>query len=558
MLFQKNSFYFFIILLLFSCKNKEEQEYSNYSIHSYYKKFKSADLSNWHHKDILDDSIIGISTDKAYNFLESRNKQRDTIIVAIIDSELDITQEDLKNQIWTNKDEIPNNNIDDDDNGYVDDIHGWNYTGTKLGDSLPYVNYEFTRIIRKYAPLFKNIISEKDVPEDLIHKFYVYNKALKAFDKELEIQNESIADYNRMLNNFLEAEKVISIYFPNKDFSTEKLDSLNEITTDKIIKKRIRHWKYFIRNNIKRKDIEEEIKIQNLIKNIGLKIDFNDRYMTRDDPDNINDKPYGNNNIQGTGTLNHATNVASIIGAKRNNNIGVDGINDKVKIMALSISVAGNEFDKDIALAIRYAVDNGAKVINMSIGKSFSLHSDWVNDAMKYANEKDILIITSAGNEGHNLSKVENYPNDMIKDSEFIDNFIKVGNTSNKIDSLLVYSNSNYSKTEVDIFAPGKSIKCLDRNKVTITTGTSFAAPMVTGVASLIFSYYPNLSAKEVKEIILSSGISIKFDVLKPYANDEKRDPNKVPFSSLSKSGKIVNAYNALLLAEKISKKKSN
>jgi subtilisin family serine protease len=281
-----------------------------------------------------------------------------------------------------------------------------------------------------------------------------------------------------------------------------------------------------------------------------------DRPLIKDNTNNINDYPYGNNDVQGTQLISHATQIASIIAAQRENDIGIDGINDLVKIMPLSIAAVGDDFDKDIALAIRYAVDNGAKIINMSLGKEFSMYQEWVNVAIRYAQDKNVLIVTSAGNNGLNIDKNDDFPTDNVNGVEIAQNFIKVGNTSKNLNSKLIFSSSNYGKKNVDIFAPGTRISCLTRFNKTIDIGTSLSSAVVSGVASLIFSYYTNLTVQEVKNIILESGTSYELMVLKPYADGEKRDPNKVPFSSLSKSGKIVNAYNALLMAEEVSKKK--
>ncbi|WP_420573046.1 S8 family serine peptidase [Kordia sp.] len=491
---------------------------------------------------------------KAYDFI--RTKKSVVTIVAVIDTELDISQEELKNQIWTNTDEIPNNGIDDDKNGYIDDIHGWNYVGSTENDSIPYGLYEYVRIINRFDTIFKDVTSINDIEKSQRENFKKYQNAYEAYHFKLNLTKKNIERYKSAKERYLKAKKVTSQYIGDTtDKSESELDSLINTVLDDEDKKLIKRFSSFKKYGIDEKWIDYNIKSQQEIIAYKLNFRFKERYLTNDKSDDINDFPYGNHNVQGTTQISHSTKVSSIIAATRNDTL-VEGINDKVKIMPLSISVSASEHDKDIALAIRYAVNNGAKVINMSIGKNFSLHPQWVNDALKYAEQHDVLIVTSSGNDGYNLDKIDNYPNDALDSNEFLKNFIKVGNTSNKLDSMLVDNSSNYGKKEVDLFAPGTEIACLNRWEVINDTGTSLSSAITSGVASLLFSYYPSLSAAEVKEILLESGTSLEIQVLKPYPNGEKQDPKKVPFSSLSKSGKIVNAYNALLMAEEVSKKK--
>ncbi|WP_430410613.1 S8 family serine peptidase [Kordia sp.] len=510
---------------------------------------------DWYFKDIYTDSIPGISLHKAYDFLN--NKKGDTIIVAVIDTELDIDQEELKSQIWVNKDEIPNNNIDDDNNGYVDDIHGWNYVGSTEGSprSKYYGHFEYVRIIKKYDPLFKNIVSVKEVSENRKREFALYQKAYILYNKKLKKAQTGLDDYTVAKNRFISGEEILAKYLPESEepYNVSQLDSLKQtLKGEEEIKKleRLIHYKKY-KNTLR--SISNQIRFYKETIDYQLNFDFDERSLTSDNTDDLNDVPYGNNKVQGFRKFSHSTEMSSVIAATRNDTL-VEGINDKVKIMPLSISVAGNEHDKDIALAIRYAVDNDAKVINMSIGKDFSLHPELVYDALRYADEREVLVVTSAGNDSYNLDDIENYPNDAKNDGvEFVNNFIKVGNTSYNLNTKLVQRASNYGKREVDIFAPGTRISCLNRWQMATDTGTSLSCAVVSGVASLLFSYYPDLTAKEVKQIIMESGTSYDIMVNKPSLSKEKE---LVPFSSLSKSGKIVNAYNALLLAEQVSKEK--
>jgi subtilisin family serine protease len=286
--------------------------------------------------------------------------------------------------------------------------------------------------------------------------------------------------------------------------------------------------------------------------NYNLNKDFNGR-KTGDNPDDMTETHYGNNNVIGPekkGAL-HGTHVAGIIAAVRGNGIGMDGVANNVWIMPVRAVPNGDEYDKDIALAIRYAVDNGAKVINGSFGKSFSPHKQWVYDAIKYAASKDVLFVHAAGNDGHDIDKSD-YPNfprdsDDFGQTEYADNVITVGALNDQFTDNLPAPFSNYGTKEVDVFAPGMKIwSTVPDNKYVYEQGTSMASPEVAGVAAVIREYYPKLTAKQVKQILMESGVTYNGDV-KLGETKEVR-----PFSQASKSGKIVNAYNALVMADQM------
>lgn len=220
--------------------------------------------------------------------------------------------------------------------------------------------------------------------------------------------------------------------------------------------------------------------------------------------------------------------------------------------MALRAVPNGDEYDKDIALAIRYAVDNGAKVINGSFGKAFSPNKEWVYDAIKYAASKDVLFVHAAGNDAENIDVKPNYPNDAEgSNPEFADNVITVGALNYEYGSKVMANFSNYGKVNVDVFAPGVKIYAtVPNNQYEYLQGTSMASPNVAGVAALIRAFYPELKAVQVKQILIESGISLTNTFALAGENAEPTTLDKI-----SKSGKIVNAYNALKMAEKITKK---
>ncbi|MGH1384464.1 S8 family serine peptidase [Kordia sp.] len=504
---------------------------------------------NWFHKDIIEDTIAGISLDRAYKELLT-NKKGDTVIVAIIDMRIHKDHEDIKEFIWENTKEIANNGIDDDKNGYVDDINGWNFLGNTNGEQAYRANFEYVRIIRKFDKQFKN--KRIDEVKDTTN-FKLYLKAKKEYSEELRYVRRRLRslNYKKIRKNFLEKE--LEKVYPNTNLTLKILQSLE--STDKKVSQNLTDLIQLKKDSARNASsfVSEKRYID-----IYLNEDFKERAIIGDDVNDIKDVSYGNNKItsdNSAGTHTHAIKVAGVIAANRTNNKGLKGVINQVKIMPIAISPYGDEQDKDMALAIRYAVNNGAKIINISSSKYFSLHQDWVTEALQFAEEKDVLVITSAGNEAKDLDIQQNYPNDTDENnSEILQNFLKVGASNYLLNEDIIHYTSNYAKESVDIFAPGKEIyTTYPNNNYGFSSGTSYSAPIVSGVAALVLSHYPNLSAAEIKTIILDSGVAINWEVNMPPSRNGKE---LVPFSSLSKSGKIVNAYNALLMAEEVSKKK--
>ncbi|WP_046746323.1 S8 family serine peptidase, partial [Kordia zhangzhouensis] len=453
-------------------------------------------------KDIFEDSIAGISLEKAYREFRLDSKKSDTVIVAVLDMRFHINHPDLKGFIWKNIGEIPNNEIDDDYNGYIDDVHGWNFLGNKRGQQAYRANFEYVRIIRKYDSIFKNKNIDSINPKDSI-KYKMYIDALKEYDAEKKyvLRRLRVLKYEKVKKNFLEQE--LSKMFPNKELTIEELSEIN--TEDELVEKRIKTLINYKKDSLKN---EQNIALENRYLDIYLNIDFNERQIIGDNVDDITDTSYGNNIVLADNSENshtHGIKVAGIIGADRNNNIGIKGITNRVKIMPVAISPYGDEQDKDIALGIRYAVNNGANIINISSSKSFSLNKKWVIEAIQYAEKNDVLVITSAGNEAKNLDVSQNYPNDTNEDNtEIVQNFLKVGATSYDAGENIIHYTSNYGKQSVDIFAPGREIfTTQSNNSYGYNSGTSYSAPIVSGIAALIRSYYPNLTAAEVKQIIM-------------------------------------------------------
>jgi cell wall-associated protease len=484
------------------------------------------ELKRWSHLDLEKDSIPGMSIDRIYSEL-IKGKKGEKIIVGVVDSGVDIDHDDLKSKIWTNTKEIPDNGIDDDNNGYVDDIHGWNFLGNSNNETL-----EMTRMVKK---------GDDGSPEYLLAKAEYDKKYQKMLDNKNQI--DAIYKANKVMGDFLQKED-FTIDDVKNSTSTDE-----EVVKSKAVLEKIGVAGKTLLNNIaKFKDnVYDQL-------NYNLNTQFNGREVVGDNPNDINDKNYGNNVVYGPDKKEalHGTHVAGIIAQVRGNNVGGDGVYDNVEIMSVRAVPNGDEYDKDIALAIRYAVDNGAKVINASFGKNYSPNKQWVYDAIKYAESKDVLIVHAAGNDSKDIDVEPNFPNDSDdKITEFANNVITVGALNFENGTKMVANFSNYGKNNVDVYAPGVKIYATTpNNEYQYLQGTSMASPNVAGVAAMIRSFYPNLTAQQVKGIIMESGTTISSDVVVGGNKDDKR-----PFNSLSKSGKIVNGYKAMELAKKMSKK---
>lgn len=506
---------------------------------------------NWQLLSYSTDSVYGIGSEKAYQEL-LKGKKSKTVIVAVVDSGVDTTHEDLKGILWHNPKEIPGNNIDDDGNGYVDDVYGWNFLGAKDGSSVKEDSDEATREYFRYKKLYRNPDSalEKDSKE------LAYWKRLK--DRKERPSSQDKSNYKMMLKvqeNLLRCEAILSEYVKTTDFSLQQLDTINTSDQDIMLAKSfaLRLLKSTGDEEMTyqgfKTDLAEYINdLKRKAENTGQEPVDKRATIVGDNLEDINDKYYGNSDVTGQFAM-HGTHVSGIIGAMRNNNIGMDGVADNVRIMAVKVVPEGDERDKDVALGIRYAVDNGAQIINMSFGKGFSPHKAWVDDAIRYAQQKGVLLIHAAGNDGANNDEVENFPKDTYDNGEEADNVITVGASGNGRTGSKVAGFSNYGKKEVDVFAPGVSIYSTvpGNAKYNNASGTSMAAPVVAGVAAMILSYFPDLSARQLKQIIEKSASPLPDNMVnKPGAKDET-----VSFSELSKSGGLVNVYEAIKLASK-------
>ncbi len=559
---------------------------------------------NWYNLDLLKDGYFGISTEKAYKELLNGRQAKQKIIVAVIDGGVDIKHEDLKDVLWLNKKEIAGNGIDDDGNGYIDDVYGWNFIGSKNGD-VAYDNLELTRIRRKLMPKFISTTRMTVLDSTDKEDFALYQKVTKEFGEKYNDAHASFAAIST-INKILDSVGAIA---------QKKVPSMEDIDKYTPNGEEEEYYVKYIKRGARKdgmdkffEEMKDAYKQYDVMLNYNLNMDYDPRpKFVGDNYADPKERIYGNSDVTGP-NADHGSHVSGIIAAKRENGIGINGVANNVSIMAIRVVPEGDERDKDVANGIRYAVDNGARVINMSFGKGFKWDKKIVDEAVKYAEEKGVLLVHAAGNDNENNDVKDNFPNkyyetpeatayekqkkagdikallDKVKEEQkrsnsrygpmntgsrsamlkpkpldttkfsfpHANNWIEVGASAYKNDADLKASFSNYGKYTVDVYAPGFMINStIPGSKYKEFDGTSMAAPVVSGLAALILSYYPDLKPHQVREILIKSVVKVTQKV--KYKN-ERNETIKVPFTELCVSGGIVNAYQALKLAETYSK----
>lgn len=501
-------------------------------------------------KKVLDwynDHKVGMGTDKALKKLKKETP--DTVIVAIIDSGIDIEHEDLQGKIWTNSKEIPGNGIDDDKNGYVDDIHGWNFLGNKNGENQGPARLEVTRIYAKLKPRFENADSTNIAAADQ-EDYELYLEVKEKVESNLEQYKQVIEQTKQFKEQMLPMlPKMIGNMIGKEDYTEKDLKKWKPEDAQGQQMKQVAQA--LLSGELTEEVLDQQIEqIQSMLDH-HYNVDYDDRSLIGDDYLDMNDVDYGNNDVEGPDAL-HGTHVGGIVSAVRGNDLGGDGVAPNVKLMSLRAVPDGDEFDKDVALAIRYAVDNGAKVINASFGKAYSQIPEVVYEALRYAEENDVLFVHAAGNSGENLHEFPNYPANMFpfQDSPFT-NYLSIGASTRVHEEELAARFSNYGQTRVDVFAPGFEIyNTVPDNKYQKLQGTSMAAPMVSGVAALLKGYFPDFTMVEIRQIILDSA--------EDFSDTDQKIPGGselVKFGTLSATGGVVNVRAAVELAKERSEK---
>lgn len=507
----------------------------------------------WHMLDKTTSGYYGISVDKAYDFVKAKKLKSKTVIVAVIDSGIDTTHEDLRKVLWVNSKEIPGNGIDDDKNGYIDDIHGWNFLGGKEGN-VEQDSYEAARVYHRFKSKFEGKdISPATLSKDEAYEYEMWKRSEKEIVGDNKQSGMELIFVKRAYTNCLKSDSILRKAMGKEKYTGKEL---GEFTSDNAEVKKAKNNLYGLmsQNDAMETTNEEFLEgFGDYVRGEEKKAQAGSIAPTpyrsdvvKDNYDDFSDKFYGNNNVMVSNkSALHGTHVSGIIAASRKNGVGMDGVADNVRIMSLRAVPDGDEHDKDIALAIRYAVDNGAQVINMSFGKGFSPEKKWVDEAVKYAESKNVLLVHAAGNDAKNLDSSYNYPTPLLLDGTRPNNWITVGASGDPKAGGLTANFSNYGKKEVDVFAPGVKIYATvpGGNTYQNLQGTSMASPVVAGLAAFILEYYPNLSAAQVKSVIEKSSKSPGINVKNPGTGEDAL------LSELSKSGGIINAYEAIKLA---------
>jgi subtilisin family serine protease len=501
-------------------------------------------VRRWQHLDLQADGVPGISTDKSYReLLASRTAV--PVLVAVIDSGIDSTQEDLKPVLWRKLAEKAGNGVDDDKNGYVDDVRGWSFLGGPDGRNIDVETVEQTRIYAQYRGQFEGKTREQVRRADR-EKFDLYVKAKAAYEQErktAEDRAKRITDTQEKTTAAFERLK--------KELNVTTLDSalVHRTATARPELAEAGVAYTFLRRGNFATD-EEGVKYLNRVLeqvrgslDKGLNPDYNPRPIVGDHPNDLSESRYGNADSQGP-DARHGTHCAGIIGGVRGNGLGADGVAGAVRLMSVRAVPSGDERDKDVANAIRYAVDNGAQIISMSFGKDFSPEKGAVDAAMKYAASKNVLLVHAAGNSSDNTDQITHFPSTRYLNGKEIPNLLTVGANSRFNAPELAATFSNYGKETVDVFAPGVAIySSTPGNTYASLSGTSMATPVVAGVAAVLKSYFPQLSATQLKQIIMQSAVPYHTQVYKPGTKE------MVDFATLSRTGGIVNLYNAVQMA---------
>ncbi|GAB4253730.1 MAG: S8 family peptidase [Saprospiraceae bacterium] len=514
----------------------------------------AAPPENWQHLDKLADGYMGVSSEQTYNNL-LKGKESVPVVVAVIDGGVDYMHEDLKDVMWHNPGEIPDNNIDDDGNGYVDDVYGWNFIGGKDGKNVHQDQLEITRLVAWYKTRFDGVDRDK-----------LSKKEKKEYDRYMKLKETVEEEHHKAENNMkmytgiLESVNKVLEQIGKEEPTSEDLSNFE--STDPSLIQASKILASMVDDGATIEEVKEQI--QGGIDYFGSQanyhynVDLNVRTIVGDNYDNSYERNYGNKDVKGP-DASHGTHVAGIIGATRGNGVGMDGIADNVQIMAIRCVPDGDERDKDVANAIIYAVDNGASIINMSFGKGYSWDKEAVDKAVRYAEKHDVLLVHAAGNSHQNNDVEPNYPNDKYQKRGLFGpkkakNWIEVGALSWKGGEDAAATFSNYGKENVDLFAPGVAIySTTPENNYAKFQGTSMASPVVAGVAAMLRSYYPDLTARQVKDILMSTTVRSKdMEKVKLPGGDGK----VVPFTDLCVTGGVVNAFEAVKKAETVKGKK--
>lgn len=505
-------------------------------------------IENWFTKGPKE-NVEGVDIERALQTL-TLNPNANQVIVAVIDGGFDLNHPDLQGRMWVNEKEAQGlAGIDDDQNGYIDDVNGWNFLGA-IDDQgrAVHVNQERLESTRELVRL-KRLKASLVTAGGVLSKFdqAYYDKLDYEVTGDRTVMRIQLKYTQSAIDRLLEHYNKIGARI-NIPFEHLTLEAVEAFKATGESEQQAKEELIIEFNSSFAKSVERMQTRLNMFK-VALETALNESFdpraqIIKDDPNNFTSGNYGNNDVMGPDAL-HGTHVAGIIAASRNNGLGINGVSPYAKIMAIRAIPNGDEYDKDVYFAVKYAVDNGAKIINMSFGKRYSPHKSKIDAIFKYAAERGVILVHASGNAAHDNDKGEHFPNRFFAspNSEAeLKNWIDVGASSKYNTQALVANFSNYGKNSVDIFAPGFEIASTSPNNTyTILSGTSMAAPMVSGVLSVLWAQNPRLSAQEIRQIVLRNGRhKSSLQVLKPGLGE------LVTLDQLCRTGSVVDNYKAL------------
>ncbi len=521
--------------------------------------------AQWQLLDEDEDHVAGMSVIRARTALLAGHAPSRTVIVAVIDGGVDSSHVDLRPALWTNPRDVPGNHVDDDHDGYVDDVHGWNFLGGADGRDVQYDSYE---LAREYARCTHGTgggpaagptagpAGGSGAPAEAADSLETRLTGRGSCEQVQEEFNKEKGEATQLLSQISTAQGLF-------EDATAELRAAMHVDTaagDSLTAERVRAFQPADAGQQRARAIYLQLDARGITERViaeakhqtetrlryGLNPDYDSRSIVGDRYADLAQRHYGNGDITGPDAL-HGSHVSGIIAAVQDSAAGVGGIAPGVRIMAVRAVPDGDERDKDVANAIRFAVDHGANIINMSFGKGFSPQKHAVDAAVRYADAHGVLMVHAAGNDGANLAEKANFPTARYLNGERAANWIEVGASSWRGPDSLAAPFSNYGRDQVDVFAPGEDILSTVPGGFDRESGTSMAAPMVSGLAALIMAYYPSFTAADVKRIILASASRHGAQLVVRPGSGEQGE--RVPFGTLSATGGIVNAYAALRMA---------
>lgn len=486
----------------------------------------------WWHLETLEGGVPSTDLDGAHALLAGRAPARE-VVVAVIDGGVDVQHEDLDDVLWVNGDEVPGNGLDDDRNGYVDDVHGWNFIGGADGRHVHHDTYEMTRLHAACVGGAAAGGTPRPGPDLCAEVAAAY-----------EAEREELTGLARQIEQIQQIYPILVGILGAAVGAEPTLENVGELVpADPRTAEARSIFLQLAAAGIDEELLAEEAEQVGNRLRYGLDTDFDPRPVVGDDYGDPTERYYGNGDVEGPDP-SHGTAVASVVAAERDNGVGIDGAAGAgVRLMIVRAVPEGDERDKDVANAIRYAVDNGADVVNMSFGKDFSPYREVVEEAIRYADARGVLMVHASGNDGADLRGSRNFPSPAYADGSSPALWIEVGASAWQTPDSLAASFSNYGAGQVDVFAPGVAIRAAaPDDDYEPSDGTSVAAPVVSGIAGLLLAYFSDLDAAGARRLILETATDMsRQDVARPGGEE-----GIVPFGELSSTGGVVNAAAAV------------